>query len=129
MKKFLMMIAFAGFVGTVSAQNSAITTAELKEHVCSASCSKEAHAYLHGEKDHTCTEACAAAMTTEKKAAGCCAGKKEGASCTKGAKAEVHGDAHAAKEHACTTACADGKHTYACGEKGHECGTACTHTH
>ncbi len=70
------------------------------------------------------------------KAAGCCAGKAASASCDKGAgkgdaKAEAHADdhAHASKDHACTTACADGKHTYACGEKGHECGASCQHKH
>jgi len=133
MKKFLMMLAFAGFVGTANAQTSAANATDLKQHACTASCSKEAHAYLHGEKDHTCTEACTSAVSKDMKAAGCCAGKKQGASCAKGAKADghadAHSDAHATMEHACTTACADGKHTYACGEKGHECSTACTHAH
>ena len=139
MKKFLLLLACAGFVGTASAQTGATSatteattataTTELKEHVCSATCNKEAHVYLHGEKGHGCTDACAAMGATEVKAAGCCAGKKAGTACAKGAKAEAHADAHAAKEHACTTACADGKHAYACGEKGHACGTACAHTH
>ena len=29
-----------------------------KEHVCNSTCTKEAHALKHGEKGHTCTEAC-----------------------------------------------------------------------
>ncbi len=29
-----------------------------KEHTCNSSCTKEAHAFKHGEKGHTCTEAC-----------------------------------------------------------------------
>jgi hypothetical protein len=128
MKKFLLLLVCAGFIGAANAQTGTTTTADLKEHVCSATCTKEAHVLLHGEKGHTCTEACTA-LTTEKKAAGCCAGKKEGATCAKGAKAEAQAEAHAAKEHACTAACTEGKHTYACGEKGHECGTACAHAH
>jgi hypothetical protein len=30
----------------------------LKEHVCNASCTKDKHNYLHGEKGHKCTAAC-----------------------------------------------------------------------
>jgi hypothetical protein len=33
------------------------------------------------------------------------------------------------KEHVCTSACADGKHAYACGEKGHECSKECMAKH
>lgn len=29
-----------------------------KEHVCNSTCTKESHALKHGEKGHTCTEAC-----------------------------------------------------------------------
>lgn len=133
MKKFLLLLACAGFIGTASAQTSAAETTDLKEHACSATCTKEAHAYVHGEKGHACTSACATAASTEKKAGGCCAGKKTATACAMGAKSEGHAAAHAeagaAKDHACTAACADGKHTYACGEKGHECGTACAHAH
>ena len=39
------------------------------------------------------------------------------------------GDVYKRQEHACTTACGEGKHVYACGEKGHACGTACAHAH
>lgn len=129
MKKFLILLACAGFLGTASAQtgtSSAAPKEEMKDHTCSATCTKKAHAYAHGEKGHTCTEACQAPATTVKKAGGCCAGKKEGASCAKeGAKTEAH--VEATKDHACTAACQDGKHTYACGEKGHQCGDACAH--
>ncbi len=134
MKKFLTILACAAFIGTASAQTNAASTATpsavapsaMKEHVCSATCTPQAHAYVHGEKGHACTDACKTASTT--KAAGCCAGKAAGASCAKGeGKAEAH--THADKAHACSDACKDGKHAYACGEKGHECGTACAHKH
>ena len=139
MKHLLSILAFVGLFATTNAQTSATTTAPedvLVEHTCTAACAGEGHAYLHGQKGHSCTEACNTAATTGPKTAGCCAGKKAGASCAKGAgkgdaKAEAHADdhAHASKDHACTTACADGKHTYACGEKGHECGATCQHKH
>lgn len=132
MKKFLIIIACAGFLNTANAQTSAATTTDLKEHACSDACTKQAHALVHGEQGHTCTAACTTA-STEKKAGGCCAGKKEGASCAKGAKTQAHAEAHAeggaAKDHVCTAACAEAKHAYVCGEKGHECGTACAHAH
>ena len=59
MKKFLILLACAGFIGTASAQpSSTAPKEEMKEHTCSATCTKKAHAYAHGEKGHTCTEAC-----------------------------------------------------------------------
>jgi hypothetical protein len=30
----------------------------LKEHKCTATCTKSKHMYAHGEKGHTCSEAC-----------------------------------------------------------------------
>ncbi|GIV26958.1 MAG: hypothetical protein KatS3mg027_0772 [Bacteroidia bacterium] len=31
---------------------------DLKEHVCTQSCSKEEHVYLHGEEGHECGDEC-----------------------------------------------------------------------
>ena len=33
------------------------------------------------------------------------------------------------KAHVCTDACKDGKHAYACGEKGHTCSAECHKKH
>ncbi len=67
-------------------------------------------------------------MAADGKGAACCAGKKDAKACVPG-KGKADAQAEAVKEHACTADCKDGKHTYACGEKGHECSTACTHEH
>jgi hypothetical protein len=32
--------------------------AMMKEHACNKECSKEKHAFMHGEKNHMCTAAC-----------------------------------------------------------------------
>ncbi|MEO8068712.1 MAG: hypothetical protein ABI599_13540 [Flavobacteriales bacterium] len=129
MKKFLTILACAAFIGTVNAQDSIQSSAASiapqpaeKAHVCSASCTTMAHAYVHGEKGHICTEACKATAAAGSKAA-CCAGKAQTAACCSGhGKAEA--SAEATKEHSCTAACKDGKHSYAHGEKGHACANA-----
>jgi hypothetical protein len=65
MKKVLFMMAFAGMVFAANAQGeknemskSDKKEMKQKEHVCTAACTKEKHAYAHGEKGHTCTDAC-----------------------------------------------------------------------
>ncbi|MFZ1688279.1 MAG: hypothetical protein WAU70_12690 [Flavobacteriales bacterium] len=134
MKKFLTILACAAFIGNASAQDSMQSSAAsispapaTKEHVCSPACTKMAHAYVHGEKGHICTDACKTTATTGSKAS-CCAGKAQTAACCSGhGKAEA--SAQTTKEHSCTEACKDGKHSYAHGEKGHACATAEEHKH
>ena len=114
-----LVLAFAALLVTasLSAQDTEKTKTTMKAekatmekaHVCTDACTAEKHAYLHGEKGHTCSKECKA-MHAEK-------------------GHEHHGHDHAMKEHACTDACADGKHAYACGEKGHTCSAACHQKH
>jgi hypothetical protein len=104
MKKALLMVAFLACAIAMNAQTPAkapvapakkASVAVLKDHVCSADCKSGQHAYAHGEKGHTCGDAC----------------KKMHHSQT--------------TEHKCSADCKDGKHAYAHGEKGHTCGDAC----
>ena len=105
MKKVLMMFAFLAFAVAMNAQNPQSAQApapakkanvsKYKDHVCNADCKPDNHALLHGEKGHSCGDACKK-MSHAKKA-----------------------------EHTCAAECKDGKHAYAHGEKGHSCGAAC----
>lgn len=64
LKTFAAMLLIAGLsVTTVSAQQKEKT----KEHKCGTACTKEKHAYAHGEKNHKCTEACHKPTKKEKK--------------------------------------------------------------
>ncbi len=69
MKKAILSVAVIAAMLTAGAQNNMQQTnskkampkkeaAKGKEHVCNSSCTKQAHAYMHGEKGHTCTDAC-----------------------------------------------------------------------
>ena len=121
MRTLLLVAAFALLGTAATAQTTETSAAEAKEHVCSAACTAEVHAYAHGEKGHTCAEACKTA--SEAKTPACCAGKKEGEACKKHeGKAEAKGKKG---EHACTEACANGQHAYDHGEKGHKCDKSC----
>lgn len=116
----LLLAAFALLGTTATAQTTETSTTEAKEHVCSAACTAEAHAYAHGEQGHTCTEACKTAPAAKTPA--CCAGKKEGEACK---KHEGKAEGKKKGEHTCTAACANGAHAYAHGEKGHKCDKSC----
>jgi hypothetical protein len=72
---------------------NATMTAE-KEHACAADCKDGNHVYAHGEKNHTCGDAC----------------KKDGAmmhdhKCADQCKDGKHVYAHGEKDHACGEAC------------------------
>ena len=57
MKQFLMVAAMViGMAATAPAQTA--QAAKGKKHHCTAACTKEKHAYAHGEKGHVCTDAC-----------------------------------------------------------------------
>ena len=61
MKKVMLMVAMAGILFTANAQTDKKADkkdAKMKEHVCTKACTKEKHAYAHGEKGHVCTDAC-----------------------------------------------------------------------
>ncbi|QQR87143.1 MAG: hypothetical protein IPJ76_02635 [Flavobacteriales bacterium] len=123
MRILLTLAAFAAFMATASAQTTAYGTTGLKEHVCTATCTAYAHAYVHGEQGHTCTAACTAATV---KAGACCVGKQEGGACT---KSHMNADPSTLKVHACSTDCKEGKHVVVHGERGHPCNTACMRKH
>ncbi len=54
-KRFAALLLIAGLsLTTVSAQQKE----KMKDHKCTAACTKEKHVYAHGEKGHKCTEAC-----------------------------------------------------------------------
>lgn len=74
--------------------------ANLKAHKCSASCTKSAHVYLHGEKGHKCGAACIKKMS------------------------KTHSSF--LKEHACSPNCKEGQHVFVHGEKGHSCTAECS---
>jgi len=57
MKKLLVAAAIFGSM-SMTAVAQADQTAKLKKHHCTAACTKEKHAYAHGEKGHVCTDAC-----------------------------------------------------------------------
>jgi hypothetical protein len=139
MKKLLTLLAFAGLMGTVSAQSTTTTDKENAPKVEKASscagksASKDGKACCAGKagaKADASTDAAVGTMADGKPAA-CCAGKASAAkSCHgDGAKAEAgHGHDHAhgeLKEHACSDACKEGVHALACGEKGHLCSADC----
>ena len=53
------VIMAASFSAPVLAQQpKAAKEAKLKDHKCTAACTKDKHAYAHGEKGHVCTAAC-----------------------------------------------------------------------
>ena len=62
MKKVMLMIAMAGIMFSANAQEDkkmdTKKEAKMKENVCTKACTKDKHAYAHGEKGHTCTDAC-----------------------------------------------------------------------
>lgn len=122
MRILLTIAAVAAFMATASAQTTAYGTTGLKEHVCSATCTADAHAYVHGEQGHACTTEC----TIQVKAGACCVGKQQGGECT---KSSMHADPSTLKVHACSTDCKEGKHVVVHGERGHPCNTACMRKH
>ncbi len=139
MKKLLTLLAFAGLMGTVSAQSTTTTDKEKAPKVekntsCAGkSAAKDGKACCAGKagaKAEATTGEGTGTMA-EGKAAGCCAGKASAAKSCHGddAKAEAgHGHDHAhgeLKEHACNGACKDGAHAVVCGEKGHTCSADC----
>ena len=61
MKTVKRIAAVMLLTGSLSASAFAFQTekkAELKEHKCTAACTKSKHAYAHGEKGHVCGDAC-----------------------------------------------------------------------
>ena len=54
----MLMLAMAGIMFSANAQAEKKSDAKLKDHVCTKACTKEKHAYAHGEKGHVCTDAC-----------------------------------------------------------------------
>ncbi|MCB0769528.1 MAG: hypothetical protein KDC00_03890 [Flavobacteriales bacterium] len=137
MKKFLTLLAFAGFMSAASAQTTT-TEAPKKEDAAKV---EKTHSCADHAKSADGKNCCAgkgdakASATDSKdgmKAAGCCASKSSTKGCDH-AKAEAgdgHGHEHAEmKEHACTDACKDDAHVYACGEKGHTCAADCHAKH
>lgn len=109
-------------MATASAQTTAYGTTGLKEHVCTATCTAQAHAYVHGEQGHSCTADCSVTVNT----GACCVGKQEGGACT---KSSMHADPNTLRAHACTTDCKQDKHVVVHGERGHPCNTACMRKH
>ena len=63
-KTFAAVLFMTGFLSTGAfAQTDKKTESKmdkmaLKEHKCTKACTKEKHIYAHGEKGHTCGEAC-----------------------------------------------------------------------
>jgi len=55
MKTFAAVLLMTGFLATGALAQKKETA---KEHKCTKACTKEKHAYAHGEKGHTCGEAC-----------------------------------------------------------------------
>ncbi|MEN9684347.1 MAG: hypothetical protein RLZZ28_133 [Bacteroidota bacterium] len=59
-KTFASILLMTGFLSTAAfaqMDKKNEKTAE-KEHKCTKACTKEKHAYVHGEKGHTCGESC-----------------------------------------------------------------------
>ena len=58
----MLMMAMAGIMFAANAQadkkEAPKKDMKMKEHVCTKECTKDKHAYAHGEKGHTCTDAC-----------------------------------------------------------------------
>ena len=60
-KTFAAVLFMTGFLSTSAfAQTDKKTDSkmEMKDHKCTKACTKEKHMYAHGEKGHTCGEAC-----------------------------------------------------------------------
>lgn len=56
MKTFAAVLLMTGFLSTgAMAQQK---KEALKEHKCTKACTKDKHAYAHGEKGHVCGDAC-----------------------------------------------------------------------
>lgn len=59
MKTFAAILLMTGFLSTNAfAQQKEQKKEALQEHKCTKACTKEKHAYAHGEKGHVCGEAC-----------------------------------------------------------------------
>ncbi len=58
----MLMMVMAGIMVAAQAQTDKKEAPKkemkMKEHVCTKACTKEHHAYAHGEKGHSCTDAC-----------------------------------------------------------------------
>lgn len=132
MKQLMITAAILLSVSTAFAQTQPATG---KDHVCSASCNNGQHMLAHGEKGHTCSDAC---MKTEKKAEMPLKDHVCTSSCKNGNHMLLHGEkghtcteachreeTEVLKDHKCSGSCKNGKHVYAHGEKGHQCTNAC----
>ena len=115
MKNLMLTLAFVLGILTVSNAQSIKETGknekssmEMKAHVCTDACKEAGHCvYAHGEKGHTCAEACSKAMQGQ---------NHEG---------HKHDMKMESKPHTCSDACKDGSHAYMHGEEGHTCTAAC----
>ncbi|MES2004230.1 MAG: hypothetical protein V4450_06900 [Bacteroidota bacterium] len=59
MKTLTAALLMTGFLATSSfAQDKETKKEVLKEHKCSKACTKDKHAFAHGEKGHVCGDAC-----------------------------------------------------------------------
>ncbi len=59
MKTLAATLLLTGFLATGAfAQQKETKKEALKEHKCTKACTKDKHVYAHGEKGHTCGEAC-----------------------------------------------------------------------
>ena len=97
---FFTLLLFLFTAVSVNAQTGK-KKEKMKKHVCTEACMNGKHMRKHGEKGHTCGDAC-----------------KAGAAGTM-----------RLKDHICTDAChSGGKCVMAHGEKGHECTDACKKT-
>ena len=56
-KTFAAVLLLTGILSTGSFAQTE-KKMELKEHKCTAACTKKKHVYAHGEKGHVCTDAC-----------------------------------------------------------------------
>lgn len=57
-KTFAAILLLTGFLSTNALAQKDTKKEVLKEHKCTAACTKAKHMYAHGEKGHTCGDAC-----------------------------------------------------------------------
>lgn len=59
-KTFASILLMTGFLSTATFAQTDKKMEKMaeKEHKCTKACTKEKHAYAHGEKGHTCGDAC-----------------------------------------------------------------------